>query len=189
MGGRCRGAGRVTRLRFQFGIITLLSTAGSPVGDWAEGEIVNNKANGLGRPLPKGVVRLYAPDPDGVQTFVAKTTIDHTPVDEKIRLLWGYAFDIACSRKQTAQRRRGDEHEAAVEYSLRNHKDYDVTVTVIARVPRTTFEASCERPWHIREVGVVEIPVLLKAGADERVTFRYRYNTVRGGGLVSPHDR
>ncbi|KKK60577.1 hypothetical protein LCGC14_3022970, partial [marine sediment metagenome] len=59
-------------------------------------EFKNSKANGLGKPLPKGIIRLYAPDPTGLPTYVSQTSIDHTPKNEKIRLLWGHAFDIAC---------------------------------------------------------------------------------------------
>ena len=37
-------------------------------------ELENSKENGLGKPLPKGVVRLYAPEPTGRQTFATRTT-------------------------------------------------------------------------------------------------------------------
>jgi hypothetical protein len=152
-------------------------------------EFKNSKANGLGKPLPKGVVRLYAPDPTGVQTYVSQTTIDHTPVDEKLRLPWGFAFDIACSYKQTDARHSGAEHAESCEYILRNHKDHDVTITIIARVDKTTYEAECNYPWHVREVGVVEISVPVKAHDQTTVTFSHRYNHDNGGGLTSPHDK
>jgi len=157
-------------------------------------EFKNTEENGLGKPLPKGVVRLYAPDPDGEQTYVAKTTIDHTPRNEKLRLPWSYAFDIACGHKQTKLRRNGNDYAMTWEYSLRNHKDYDVTITVIARVPPSTYQANCKRggkayPWHIREVGIIEIEVPVKADGTEKITLDFRYNNVSGGGLVSPYDK
>ena len=156
-------------------------------------EFKNTKENGLGKPLPKGVVRLYAPDPDGEQTYIAKTTIDHTPKNEKLRLPWSYAFDIVCEHKQTKQQRRGTDYSVTWQYSLRNHKDYDVTITVIARVPHSTYQASCRRggkayPWHVREVGIIEIEVPVKANAAEKITLDFRYNNSSGGGLVSPYD-
>jgi len=153
-------------------------------------EMMNSKANGLGKPLPKGVVRLYAPDPEGVQTYVARKSIDHTPKDEKLRLPWGFAFDIACSARQTNQFHRGGEHRATMRYEIRNHKDYDVTVTVIERVPATTYRGECKScRWHVREVGSVEIDVPVKAGASAAVAFAYRWNDHSGGGLRSPHDQ
>ena len=149
----------------------------------------NTEANGLGKPLPKGVVRLYAPDPEGVQTYVAQTTIDHTPVKEKLRLPWGHAFDIACSWRDTNARHNGADHHITAECSLRNHKEYDVTVTVIVHVPASTYAARCDLPWHVREVGLVEVPADIPAGGETKFTFNYSFNDLSGGGLRSPHDQ
>ena len=151
-------------------------------------EMKNSEKNGLGRPLPKGVIRLYAPDPEGVDTYVAQTTIDHTPKDETIRLPWGYAFDIACSYTQTEHRRSGSDHHEKCEYNLRNHKDYDVNITVIARMNKSTYQAVCNYPWSVREVGIVEICIPVKANSTATVKFSHSYNPRSGGGLKSPYD-
>ena len=153
-------------------------------------ELKNTKANGLGKPLPKGVVRLYAPDPEGLQTFVAKTTIDHTPKGEKLRLPWGYAFDIACSARRMHYERSGADRREVWRYDIRNHKDHDVNVTVMAAVPKSTRRAACEGfRWHVREVGKVEIDVPVRANRAAAVTFEFRWNPESGGGLTSPHDK
>ena len=151
-------------------------------------EFKNSEANGLGKPLPKGVVRLYAPAPDGVATYVGKTEIDHTPVDEKLRLPWGYAFDIVCSARRTAYQANRPEFAETWRYDLRNHKAHDVTITVIVRVPRATYKFDCDRPWHIRQVGVIEIDVPVKAKAAEALTVSYRHNYVSSSELKSPYD-
>ena len=153
---------------------------------WSEFE--NSEKNGLGKPLPKGAVRLYAPGPDGVQTYVAKTQIDHTPVKETIRLPWGYAFDIVCSSRQSASRRSGDDYAVTQALELRNHKDYDVRILVVLRVPAATYEGKCNRDfkWTVPEVGRVEIDVPVKASAAEKLSFSYRYNYKNGGGLKAP---
>ncbi len=156
-------------------------------------EFKNSKDNGLGKPLPKGVIRLYAPDPEGVSTYVAKTSIDHTPKDEKIRLPWGFAFDIVCSVKQVDYKRRGYERYHKWRYDLRNHKGHDVTVTIIMRRPKTTYWAKCTKdgkdyPWHIREAGVWEVEVPVKANSVEKIIFEYKHNSQTGGGLKSPWD-
>ncbi len=149
-------------------------------------ELMNSQANGLGRPLPKGVVRLYAPDPAGQETYVAQTTIDHTPKDEKLRLPWGFAFDIACSATQTGGGRSGSDYSQDWQYTLRNHKDHDVTIIVIVHVPPSTYTARCGHRWHVREVGLVEIEVPVKAGAAETADFSFGYNPLSGGGLKAP---
>ncbi len=150
-------------------------------------EFKNSEENGLGKPLPKGVVRLYAPDPDGVDTYASKVSIDHTPVNEKVRLMWGHAFDIACASKQTKYSRNGNDRHRTWEYQIRNHKEYDVTVTVIAHVPASTYKADCNYPWHVRQVGMIEIDVPLKANTAGTATLSYSYNNTSGGGLTSPH--
>jgi hypothetical protein len=152
-------------------------------------EFKNSEENGLGKPLPKGAVRLYAPDGEGVDSYVARVDIDHTPVNEKVRLMWGHAFDIACSSKQTKFSRRGSDRHHTWAYQIRNHKEYDVSVTIIAHVPRSTYKADCNYPWHVRQVGMVEIDVPVKANTAATATFSYSYNNTSGGGLTSPHEK
>lgn len=149
-------------------------------------ETKNTQANGLGIPLPKGTIRLYAPDPDGQQEFVSHAMIDHTPLNEKLRLPWGFAFDIACTSKMNTIQRSDTGYHVEGQYSLRNHKEYGVTVTAIVRVPPSTRKFTCNLPWHLREVGWIEVQVPLKAGAAEKVTFTYDYDTRSGGGLKEP---
>jgi hypothetical protein len=176
-------------------------------------EFKNSKENGLGKPLPKGVISLYAPDPSGEETYAGQTSIDHTPKDEKVRLPWGYAFDIACSATQTSVPVRGPSGSQTWRYKLDNHKDYDVTVTVVVRLPRTATTGDCtlagaggaaggagpataaapaapgaKHPWHVREVGIVEIDVPVKAKAAASADFSFSYDNQRGGGLKSPWD-
>ena len=162
---------------------------GNPTAARVVSELTNSEANGLGKPLPKGVLRLYAPNAEGVETYAARTTIDHTPKDEKIRLPWGYAFDIACSFTETDRGREGRGRYRTWQYEIRNHKDYAETVTVLARVPKTTYQARCDRPWHVREVGLVEIDVPVEANSAATATFTHSYSGSDGGGLESPYDR
>ena len=161
----------------------------NPTAALVVSEMENTEANGLGKPLPKGVVRLYAPDPEGVQTYVAQTEIDHTPVKEKLRLPWGHAFDIACSWREVDAKHAGYDHHITAEYTIRNHKDRPVTVTVIVHLPAGTYQAQCKLPWHIREVGLIEVPVHIPAGAETKFTFIYKFNDLSGGGLRSPYEK
>jgi len=91
----------------------------------------NAKENGLGQPLPAGVVRVYKADATGAQQFVGEDRIDHTPKDEAVRIKLGDAFDVVAERKQTdykAVARRVFEY--AYEIRIRNHKEEAVTVIV-----------------------------------------------------------
>jgi hypothetical protein len=91
----------------------------------------NDQKNGLGMPMPAGVVRVYQADSkDGVH-FVGEDRINHTPKDETINIKIGNAFDVVCERKQTDFRKISDRvYEFEYEVTLRNHKASAVTVEV-----------------------------------------------------------
>ena len=83
----------------------------------------NVKENGLGLPLPAGVVRVYKADATGAQQFVGEDRIDHTPKDETVKLKIGNAFDVVCERKQTDFERyqlAANTFEMEYEITLRN---------------------------------------------------------------------
>jgi hypothetical protein len=95
-------------------------------------DVVNSEANGLGRPLPRGVVRVYKADAEGAQQFVGEERIDHTPRDEKLELKAGLAFDVVGERKQTDYQVLGEcKSESGWSVELRNHKDEAVNVEVL----------------------------------------------------------
>jgi hypothetical protein len=91
----------------------------------------DNKGGALGKPLPAGVVRVYAKDSKGAAQFVGEDQIEHTAKDEKVRLQLGEAFDITADRVQTQFRRVADNvTESTWRIELRNAKDEAVTVRV-----------------------------------------------------------
>ncbi|MGO9380148.1 MAG: DUF4139 domain-containing protein [Dissulfurispiraceae bacterium] len=99
-------------------------------------DIQNTKANNLGIPLPKGIVRVYKQDSEGSLQFVGEDSIDHTAKDEKVRIMLGDAFDVVGTRRQTDWKKIAKNiYEASFEISLRNHKKEDVTVKVIEPIP------------------------------------------------------
>ena len=64
-------------------------------------KIDNEKDNGLGIALPKGVVRVYKRDSNDNLQFIGEDRIDHTPNKDNIRLKLGDAFDVVANKKQT----------------------------------------------------------------------------------------
>ena len=62
----------------------------------------NSEAQGLGKPIPKGIVRVYQPDSEGQLQFLGEDQIDHTPIGEKIKVTVGNTFDIIGKRTQTS---------------------------------------------------------------------------------------
>ena len=91
----------------------------------------NSEKNGLGMPLPAGIVRVYKSDASGAQQFIGEDRIDHTPRDETVRIKMGEAFDVVGDRRQMDFDIIADcVTESEWEIKLRNHKDEEVEVEV-----------------------------------------------------------
>ena len=94
-------------------------------------EFKNAKENGLGQPLPAGVVRVYKADNAGAQQFIGENRIDHTPKDESVKIKLGDVFDVVAERKQTDYKNIARRvFEYAYEIRIRNHKEEAVSVVV-----------------------------------------------------------
>jgi len=100
-------------------------------------EMTNSVTNGLGIPLPQGLVRVYQQDSDGSAEFVGEDSIQHTPKDEAVSLFLGSAFDLVAQRKQVQYRQLSDRSaQESWEVTLRNHKQEPVQVQVIENLFR-----------------------------------------------------
>ncbi|RVU36573.1 DUF4139 domain-containing protein [Hwanghaeella grinnelliae] len=92
----------------------------------------NTEADGLGLPLPAGIVRVYD---DGTSTaaLLGEDRVGHLAVGQDVELSLGKTFDITAERKQTAFRRIGNqgEFEAANEITVKNAKSTAETVEII----------------------------------------------------------
>lgn len=92
----------------------------------------NFKENGLGMPLPAGIMRVYKEDTDGSLQFAGEDRIEHTPRGEEVRLKIGESFDVVAERIQTDYRQVTTKlHESAWEITLRNHKEEDITIGIV----------------------------------------------------------
>ena len=91
----------------------------------------NSKAAGLGLPLPAGRVRLFKADEDGTLILLGEDAVEHTPVDEQMKLTVGKAFDIVAEQRLMDQQRISQRvEEQAWEIELRNRKKEAVSVEV-----------------------------------------------------------
>jgi hypothetical protein len=81
-------------------------------------------------------MRVYKRDAKGNAQFVGEDRIDHTAMNETVRLKLGQAFDVTADKKQTDfTRERGSGgaryvFESAYEIVLKNAKKEPVSVTV-----------------------------------------------------------
>ena len=104
-------------------------------------EFDNKQNEGLGMPLPKGILRVYKKDGAGNAQFVGEDKIDHTPKNETVRLKLGAAFDVTADKKQTDFTKLPNPakgvnlYESAYEIVLKNAKKEAVTVKVQEPIP------------------------------------------------------
>jgi len=135
-------------------------------------EFENSKAKKLGMALPKGKVRVYKKDKRGQQQFLGEDLIDHTPVDEKVKIKVGDAFDIVYEGRRTGYRkvsRRVEQYDA--EYEIRNHKDEAITVEVEARLYGDWQILKASHKWTKETANRVVFHVPVGAKAKQKVTY------------------
>ena len=91
----------------------------------------NKKENGLGLPLPKGIVKIYQEDKgDNQMEFIGEDRIDHTPKKEKVDLVTGSPFDVIA--KTTVLNRNNTKYENTSDYKveIKNRSDKKVKVFI-----------------------------------------------------------
>lgn len=134
----------------------------------------NTEKDGLGLPLPAGLVRVYD---DGIPTttLLGEDRVGHLAVGQEVELSLGKTFDITAERKQTAFRRIGNqgEFEAANEITLKNAKSTPAKVEVVEAL---------YGEWRILEESVKHVPknsgeavwtIDVPANGEAVLTYRY----------------
>jgi hypothetical protein len=141
----------------------------------AQLEFTNDKASGLGAPLPEGRVRIYAEGAGG-QALAGEDRIQHTAAGEKVRLLSGVAFDLVGERQRVRHTRVSrNVTEDAYRIVLRNHgaKAAKVTVeeTLYGNWEMTQKSAEFRRP----DGDTAEFDLDVPSGGQAEVTYTVRY--------------
>jgi hypothetical protein len=139
-----------------------------------------NKGDGLGIPLPKGIVRVYKKDTQGNAQFVGEDQIDHIPRNETVRLKLGDAFDVTADRRQTDFKRLAEESrhvvifETAYRLVLKNAKREAVTVVVREPVPGDWTMVSESQPHTKAASGIAEWKIRVPADGESTLIYRVR---------------
>lgn len=139
-----------------------------------------NQGEGMGIPLPKGIIRVYKKDARDNQQFIGEDRIDHTPKNEFIRLKMGNAFDITVDRVQTEFKqiagtlRHTSIFETAHQITLKNAKKEKVVVK-IQEPMLGDWEIISESLAHAKlRAGLIEWQVPIAAENEANLTYRVR---------------
>ena len=87
----------------------------------------------MGKPLPKGTIRLYKEDSKGNMQFVGEDKINHTADKETVRLRLGTSFNLSADMKRVAFKKLSDKvHLGTYEITFKNGSDQmaDVQLTL-----------------------------------------------------------
>ncbi|MBI2678280.1 MAG: hypothetical protein HYX28_05825 [Candidatus Koribacter versatilis] len=147
---------------------------------WVMQEFKNSKENGLGIALPKGKLRFYRRDDDGKLEFTGENWIDHTPVDELIRVYTGNAFDVVGERRRTDIKVNSSQDwlDESFEIKVRNHKKTPVTVRVVEHLYRWTNWTLTAKTttFKKKDSQTIEFPVTIPPSGEAVITYTVHYS-------------
>ncbi len=137
---------------------------------------VNDEASGLGRPLPRGKVRVFKMDErDGTLEFVGEDLIDHTPRNEKVNVKVGQSFDVRATRTQadfTIDSGRKTMTET-IRIELRNRKETPSKVIARERLFRWTNAEIVRTSLEPRKIDARTLEFDVTLAPDEVRTIEY----------------
>lgn len=138
----------------------------------------DNKGDGLGIPLPKGIVRVYKKDSRGNAQFVGEDRIAHTAKNEQISLRLGSAFDITADKIQSDFRQlasKPQNHiETAYQIRIRNARDEAVAVQVQEPIPGDWTMVETSVPHTQPAANLAQWQVKVPANQETVLTYRVR---------------
>jgi len=139
-------------------------------------EAKNEKANHLGIPLPRGRVTFEQRDADGETAVLGRTEIDHTALKEKLKLKYGFAFDVAGEYSQVDYQRIGPRHWTyTYRMRVRNHKTGDIQVRSVAHLSSGAKITQTTMPLETHDVQTAYFNFSLKANAEQEITYTVDY--------------
>ncbi len=135
----------------------------------------NTTENGLGIPLPKGIIRAYQESSDGSTLFIGEDKIDHTPKNEKVNLEVGEAFDITIERKQLSFERLGN-HLVENEWQIkvRNAKNKPDKVLLEEYVPGDWKFVNNNAGFKKISANWIRTEVIVPAEGEKVLTYKVR---------------
>jgi len=137
----------------------------------------NSEDQGLGIPLPKGIVRVYKEDSAGKLQFIGEDQIDHTKTEDEVRLYLGDAFDVSGNRTQTkSEKISWRRYRYSYEIVLENQKDEAIVVEVLERTGRFTQVTASSDPYDQKSSSEIEFLVTVPAKGEKTITYTFETN-------------
>lgn len=132
----------------------------------------NSKANGLGMPLPAGVLRVYKADSEGQLQFLGEDSIEHTPKDEEVKVVIGNAFDVTGTRTQTSYNKISlNIWRESYETEIKNHKSEPQKVKIVEHFYGDWEITNTSDPYEKKDAYTAEWEITVPADVSKKVTY------------------
>ena len=135
----------------------------------------NSEEDNLGKPMPKGKVRVYKSDGDALE-FIGEDLIDHTPKKEEIKLRIGEAFDIVVEEVQTENKKISSKvNEQSYEITFKNRKKENITVEVERMLGLNWEVLNTSHDFKKKDAQNIVYQIPVNAGGETVLKFKVRY--------------
>ncbi|GAA0572193.1 DUF4139 domain-containing protein [Caenispirillum bisanense] len=135
----------------------------------------NSTESKLGKPLPAGTARVFAPDASGALQLVGAARLDHIGEGRTAYVSLGRAFDVTATRVQTDFKRLSDRMtESAHRITLANGSDKPVTVLVRETIGGQWEMLEASAPHDKTRSDQASWTVEVPAKGEAQVTYRVR---------------
>lgn len=134
--------------------------------------VQNDASQGLGVPLPKGVIKVFRRNPDGSFFYVGENKTSLTPIGKSLSLRTGSTKEITTEMRQTDYRKLGSQVvESGYRLDLKNTTNSPKQVTVFQNV---AGEWIILRETHPHEEEENRLKWTISLAPQEEVSLRYR---------------
>ena len=137
-------------------------------------KFTNTEDQGLGKPLPKGAIKVYKADTDGNLEFIGEDSINHTSRNEEVSITTGTAFDLVASstvRNQKTVSQRSSSRE--IQVRVKNNSKERKSVNVVHQLPRNSKVSFAELRYGYDEFkNTVTFTVSLDPDKEQSFFFR-----------------
>ncbi len=129
---------------------------------------INSTDNGMGKPLPQGIVKMYTQDKqDGQNQFIGDSNLENTPVGKKVVIVLGDAFDLNAETKTINIRYTEDNRRVIssdYQITIENHSSEDAPVLVRHKLDNQLPEIyAAEFEYEKIDVNTMEIHLIVPA--------------------------
>lgn len=125
----------------------------------------NKEADGLGKPLPAGALRVYERDASGTLRYAGAASVANTPKDEKINVTLSNAFDLTTEWKLVSSQKLDKKHvRKNAEIILHNEKKREATIRVVQTLSGQWKISKSSLPYVKTDAQTVSWTVAVPAG-------------------------